>query len=48
MSMLHHEGVPQRKIDLEENRIVGVELDSIIDDFGKRAVYLWELTAENG
>jgi len=48
MSMLHHEGVPQRKIDLEEKRIVGVELDSIIDDFGKRAVYLWELTAENG
>ncbi len=48
MSMLHHKGVPQRKIDLEETRIVGVELDSINDDFGKRAVYLWELTAENG
>jgi len=48
MSMLHHKGVPQRKIDLEETGIAGVELDSITDDFGKRAVYLWELTAENG
>ena len=48
MSMLHHKGVPQKKIDLIETGIVGVELDSITDDFGKRAVYLWELTAENG
>jgi alanine dehydrogenase len=48
VSMLHHKGVPQRKIDLVDSRIVGLELDSILDDFGKRAVYLWELTAENG
>jgi alanine dehydrogenase len=48
MSMLHYDGVPQRRIDLEETGVVGVALDFITDDFGRRAVYLWELTAENG
>ncbi len=48
ISMLHYDGVPQRRINLEETGIVGIALDFITDDLGKRAVYLWELTAENG
>jgi len=48
ISMLHHDGVPQRRIDLEETGVVGIALNFITNDFGGRAVYLWELTAENG
>lgn len=48
VSMLHHDGVPQRRADLEETGVVGIALDYITNTLGQRAVYLWELTAENG
>ena len=48
ISMLHHDGVPQRKVDLEESGLVGIALDFLQTPSGKRSVYLDNITAQNG
>ena len=48
MAMIHPHGCPETVKAFEETRTTGLALDRILDTRGERAVYLPDITAENG
>jgi len=48
VSMLHPDGCPEKVRNYEDAGVGGIALDMLLDDRGRRSVYLADITAQNG